>query len=66
MKIVVNGTERTVDGSSTLQCLLDSLGTSVSKFAVELNGEIIPASARANTALHENDRIEIIQFVGGG
>lgn len=66
MKIVVNGTERTVDSATTLQLMLDSLGASVSKFAVELNGEIIPASAYATTGLKEGDRIEIIQFVGGG
>lgn len=66
MKLVVNGSERAVEGAPTLQRLLDSVGASVKKFAVELNGEIIPAAALAATALNEGDHIEIIQFVGGG
>ena len=66
MKIVVNGSERALEGAPTLQRLIDSLGTSAKRCAVELNGEIVPATALAATALNEGDRIEIIQFVGGG
>ncbi len=66
MKIVVNGSERAIDATLNLQLLLESLGTSVKNFAVELNGEIIPAVSYAATLLKEGDRIEIIQFVGGG
>ncbi|MDD4103075.1 MAG: sulfur carrier protein ThiS [Kiritimatiellae bacterium] len=67
MNIIVNGSERAIGTTTTLQHLLESLGTTtVKKFAVELNGEIMQASAYASTRLKEGDRIEIIQFVGGG
>jgi thiamine biosynthesis protein ThiS len=34
--------------------------------AVERNREIVPKSAYGETRLAEGDRIEIVQFVGGG
>jgi thiamine biosynthesis protein ThiS len=34
--------------------------------AVERNREIVPKSLYATTHLAEGDRIEIVQFVGGG
>lgn len=66
MKIIVNGSERALEGAPTLQSLLDTFGTPAKRCAVELNGEIVPKAALGATALKEGDRIEIIQFVGGG
>ncbi|EAJ7141509.1 sulfur carrier protein ThiS [Campylobacter jejuni] len=34
--------------------------------ALELNGEIIPKSKFENLILKENDKAEIVSFVGGG
>ncbi|EAJ0361111.1 sulfur carrier protein ThiS [Campylobacter lari] len=34
--------------------------------ALELNGEIIPKDKFENLILKENDKIEIVTFVGGG
>ncbi|EAI6101517.1 sulfur carrier protein ThiS [Campylobacter jejuni] len=34
--------------------------------ALELNGEIIPKSEFENLILKENDKAEIVSFVGGG
>ncbi|MBC5857125.1 sulfur carrier protein ThiS [Campylobacter jejuni] len=34
--------------------------------ALELNGEIIPKSEFENLVLKENDKAEIVSFVGGG
>ena len=36
------------------------------RFAVEVNQNIIPKSRLADTPIQPNDRIEIIQAVGGG
>jgi thiamine biosynthesis protein ThiS len=64
--ILVNGIVRPLGGAKTLDQLLDALGVKAVKMAVERNGEIIPPSAFASTPVAANDRIEIIQFVGGG
>ncbi|MCV3443067.1 sulfur carrier protein ThiS [Campylobacter sp. IFREMER_LSEM_CL1097] len=34
--------------------------------ALELNGEIIPRNKFENLILKENDKVEIVTFVGGG
>ncbi|HEA6929631.1 sulfur carrier protein ThiS [Campylobacter lari] len=34
--------------------------------ALELNGEIIPRDKFENLILNENDKVEIVTFVGGG
>ncbi len=36
------------------------------KIAVELNREVVPKSAYAETALTNHDVLEIIHFIGGG
>jgi thiazole synthase/sulfur carrier protein len=46
--------------------LVDALGLDPRKVAVERNLEIVPRSAYLKTPLADGDRIEIVQFVGGG
>ena len=46
--------------------LVERLGLDVRKVAVERNLEIVPRSAYAATILGEGDRLEIVNFVGGG
>lgn len=36
------------------------------RFAIELNGEIVPKSAHATTLLHDGDKLEVVVAVGGG
>ncbi|MDD4019093.1 MAG: sulfur carrier protein ThiS [Kiritimatiellae bacterium] len=66
MTVTVNGNTRPLGDAKTLAGLLAALNVKTVKKAVELNGQIIPASAFANTPVKPNDQIEIIQFVGGG
>lgn len=62
MKILLNGEAQSVDISS-----LDELLKSYKKqIAVSINEQIIPKSAWKNTKVNENDKIEIIELVGGG
>jgi len=65
MRIQVNGEHRVVE-AATILALLEELGLDVRKVAVERNLEIVPRSLHASTGLAEGDRIEFVQFVGGG
>ena len=65
MRIQVNGEHREV-AAATILALLEELGLDVRKVAVERNLEIVPRSLHATTVLAEGDRIELVQFVGGG
>ena len=64
-RIQVNGEDRTVS-ADTILALVEELGLDVRKVAVERNLEIVPRSLHAPTALAEGDRVELVQFVGGG
>lgn len=50
----------------TLRELLDELGINNNAFAVEVNLSIVRKKDYADFLLHEGDRVEIVNFVGGG
>ena len=65
MRIEVNGEVRET-AASTVLALVEELGLDVRKVAVERNLIIVPRSLHGTTALADGDRIEVVQFVGGG
>ncbi len=65
MFIVVNGEQKEIGPLSVLG-LLELLEIDPRRVAVELNLEILPKPDYATTVLQDGDRIEIVQFVGGG
>ena len=64
-RIHVNGESRAVS-AATILALVEELGLDVRKVAVERNLEIVPRSLHAATPVADGDRIEVVQFVGGG
>ncbi|HCK83929.1 MAG TPA: thiamine biosynthesis protein ThiS [Hyphomonadaceae bacterium] len=66
MRLTVNGEVRDAPDSATLADLLASLGIEGRRVAVERNLEIAPKSLWGEIVLAEGDRLEIVQFVGGG
>lgn len=65
LRIQVNGDPREVYATTVTE-LVEELALDPRKVAVERNLEIVPRSLYAVTALAEGDRIELVQFVGGG
>ncbi len=66
MQTYINGEVKTLDNAGTVAALVESLGLDTRKVAIELNLAIVPRSLYAQTALNDGDRIEIVQFIGGG
>lgn len=66
MNLLVNGESRTLADGATLAHLLATLDLAGRRVAVEVNGDIVPKSRHAQTALREGDRIEIVHAIGGG
>ncbi len=66
MKLYINGEEREVPASQTVETLLRALGIDPRKVAVERNLEIVPKSLYADIAVADGDRLEIVHFIGGG
>lgn len=66
MEITLNGEARQVPDGLTAAKLVASLGLAGRRYAMELNGELLPKSAHAGHALSPGDRVEIVHAVGGG
>lgn len=65
MHITLNGEDREIKALGVAD-LIAELGLDPRKVAVERNLQIVPRSLHGQTALCDGDRIEIVQFVGGG
>jgi thiamine biosynthesis protein ThiS len=65
VRLTVNG-ERQELAAASIAGLIRALGLDPRKVAVERNLVIVPRSLFAVTDLAEDDRIEIVHFVGGG
>jgi thiamine biosynthesis protein ThiS len=65
MNLVINGENQNSE-AATLSALVDRLGMKADRVAIELNREIVPREQWARIELHDGDRLEIVQFVGGG
>ncbi len=66
MRILLNGEPRDVASGATVLALLGELGLQGQLVAVERNEHIVPRAEHATAALAEGDRVEVVQFVGGG
>lgn len=66
MKITLNGTEINSDAYKNLEELLTSLLAKKEGIIVELNETIIRKNQWKEHSLKEGDKIEVIEFVGGG
>jgi len=65
MRLIVNGELQDVP-AATLAETLQSLDLGEAKVATALNGEFVPARARAVTMVKDGDRIEIVAPRQGG
>jgi thiamine biosynthesis protein ThiS len=66
MNLIINGEDRQFDSALTIAALLDRLGMKPDRVAVELNRELIPRERWATAQLSDDDKLEIVHFVGGG
>lgn len=66
MQIILNGETRDVAPGISLKAFVETLGSDPRGIAIERNLEIVPKSAHAVTLLEDGDRLEVVQFVGGG
>ena len=66
MLLIINGKQQNFPDSLTLEQLIEHLGMKGDRVAVELNREIVSRSEWSQTQLKDDDRLEIVHFVGGG
>jgi len=66
MKLQINGDQRELPAGLTLAALVEYLGMKPDRVAVELNLEIVPRTNWQDIQLKNEDKLEIVHFVGGG
>ncbi len=66
MQLTINGEARSFDSPLTLAALIEQLGLKLDRVAVEHNLKLTSRKQWDSTALADGDRLEIVQFVGGG
>ena len=66
MQIYVNGSPTQVQDAMPMSALIEHLGLTGQRIAVEVNAELVPRSRFEVHALQDGDRVEIIHAVGGG
>ncbi len=65
MTLTVNGESRETDAVTVAE-FLASRGLQARLVVVERNGEIVPRDGYAETALQDDDTLEIVQMMAGG
>ena len=66
IKIDLNGEAFTIEGDPGLEALLKKLDLRLTRIAVEINRMVVAKADYARTRLSDGDKVEIINFVGGG
>ena len=64
--VEVNGETREAPAGTNVVGLLEQLGLNAGRVAIEYNLKILPRVQWESTRLAAGDRLEIVQFVGGG
>ena len=65
-KIQLNGKKVVINSNYSLFDLLKKYNLINKKVAIEHNGEIIPKTNYKKKNLKNNDKVEIVHFIGGG
>ena len=66
IKIKVNGKIKTIIDQFTLKDLVKDLKIPLNKVAIELNKEIVNKKSISKIKFKNNDKVEIVHFIGGG
>lgn len=66
MRVYVNGEAKELSGPLSLSELITQLDLPAARIAVELNRTVVRRGDWGTTTLQDDDRIEIVHFVGGG
>ena len=66
IKIKLNGKLKRIDENTTLLKIIKYFKIPLKKVAIELNQEIVDKKKIRHINLKQNDKIEIVHFIGGG
>tara|TARA_B100002051_G_C16153832_1_gene354849 strand:+ start:19 stop:222 length:204 start_codon:yes stop_codon:yes gene_type:complete len=65
-KIQLNGKQLKINNNLSIKDLLKKYKLNERKIAIEINGMILPKNHYKKKKIKNKDKIEIVQFIGGG
>ena len=65
LHITLNGENRELPAATSIADLIALLEVR-GRYAVEVNGEIVPRSSHGEHRLNDGDRVEVVAAIGGG
>ncbi len=66
MQLIINGETKEFDEGTSLQTVITSLQIEDKVMAAAVNMQIVKKDDWGNFRLNDSDKLELLQFVGGG
>ena len=66
LEVTVNGKSKSMSSPLSVRQLIQEMDLLDKRIAVEVNGEIVPASQHSTYQLSNGDSVEIVGAIGGG
>ncbi|NLI13242.1 hypothetical protein Pmgp_02307 [Pelotomaculum propionicicum] len=66
MKIMLNGKEEFIEAGMTLDVFINLKGYNPEHIIIVYNSEIVSRESLAGFKMKDNDKIDLVKFVGGG
>lgn len=66
MEIVLNGEKREIENGATLLAVIEREGVLEKVMAAAVNMQIVKKEDWETRSLEDGDKVELLQFVGGG
>ena len=66
IQIYINGKKKNINSNCNLVDIVEEYSLKNQLVAVEINQEVIPKSNYNTKKINKNDRIEILELIGGG
>ena len=66
IQIYINGKKKNINSNFNLINILEEYSLKDKLVAIEINQEVIPKSNYKTKKINKNDRIEILELIGGG
>ncbi|MFA5059250.1 MAG: sulfur carrier protein ThiS [Candidatus Omnitrophota bacterium] len=66
MKIILNGQAKEIAAASNLKHIIEQFCQDANHVIAELNGEIVRKQHWDGQSIKDGDRLELVNFVGGG
>lgn len=66
LDVIVNGESKALAEPVSVMQLIQDMDLQGKRIAIEINGEIVPASQHSSVQLSSGDSVEIVGAIGGG